>query len=43
MHIMQDMCAWSDDYPISSKWIEALDECKKTHLNIREDTSDDKS
>ncbi|KAL4574405.1 hypothetical protein LXL04_021234 [Taraxacum kok-saghyz] len=39
--IMHELTSWSDKDPVSSHWIQALEEWRRTHLQPRIDTSDD--
>ncbi|KAL4588678.1 hypothetical protein LXL04_001571 [Taraxacum kok-saghyz] len=39
--IMHELISWSDSDPVSSHWIQALEEWKRTHLQPHIDTSDD--
>ncbi|KAL4563654.1 hypothetical protein LXL04_027699 [Taraxacum kok-saghyz] len=39
--IMHELTSWSDNDPVSSHWIQALEEWRRTHLQGRIDTSDE--
>ncbi|KAL4564348.1 hypothetical protein LXL04_028408 [Taraxacum kok-saghyz] len=38
--IMHELTSWSDNDPVSTHWIQALEEWRRTHLQPRIDTSD---